>query len=202
METVLTAERWQEGCRHLCRIDPHLATLVARYAGERLEPHGDVFSTLARAITGQQISVLAAERIWSRLCALLGRVTPEAVLGTGAEALAGCGLTRRKAASLEAIARGIAIDGRAMPSRRADLLALSGVGPWTADMVAIFALGEADILPVGDIGLQKAVAARYGLAREVVDGLGLERMARSWRPWRSIAVWHLWRDLDPVPVIY
>lgn len=202
MDGMLTQAQWNTGCRHLAGVDTVLAELIVSYGDERLEPHGDVFATLARAIIGQQISVLAAERIWLRVLDLLGTVSPQAVVEAGEGALARCGLTRRKAASLATIAQGIAQGEQAMPGSREQLLALPGVGPWTADMVAIFALGAADILPVGDIGLQRAIVARYGIVRQALDRGGLERLAEPWRPWRSIAVWYLWRDLDPVPVTY
>jgi len=201
MEHALDATHWAAGCRHLAGADAVLAELIARYGDERLEPHGDVFATLARAITGQQISVLAAERIWQRLLDCLEKATPAAVLAMGEPALAGCGLTRRKAASLTAIAAGIEA-GSAIPDSREALLALPGVGPWTADMVAIFALGAPDVLPLGDIGLHRAIAASYGVDRRTLDHDGLQRFALPWRPWRSIAVWYLWRDLDPLPVSY
>jgi DNA-3-methyladenine glycosylase II len=68
--------------------------------------------------------------------------------------------------------------------------------------VAIFALGEPDILPLADIGLQRAIAGHYGIDREALDRRRMEELALSWRPWRTIAVWYLWRDLDPVPVAY
>ena len=201
MEQTFGIADWTAGSAHLARTDPVMAGLIAAYAGERLQPHGDVFATLARAITGQQISVPAAESIWQRLLALLGEPRPGAVLAAGEAALAGCGLTRRKAACLTAIAGEIAA-GAALPASREALLALPGVGPWTADMVAIFALGEADVLPLADIGLQRAIAGLYGIDRASVDRRRMEELAESWRPWRTIAVWYLWRDLDPVPVAY
>lgn len=201
MKKVLDAMAWAAGCSHLAAADPVLAGLIAAYGEERLAPHGDVFATLARAITGQQISVLAAERIWQRLLDRLGRATPAAVLAAGEPDLAACGLTRRKAAALTAIAAGLEA-GAAIPDSREALLALPGVGPWTADMVAIFALGAPDVLPLADIGLHRAIAEHYGMARKDLDPEGLQRVAAPWRPWRSIAVWYLWRALDPVPVSY
>ena len=197
--TLCDTGAWTRACDHLGAADPVMVGLMARYEGEVLLPHGDVFRTLARAVTGQQISVPAAERIWLRLVERLGEATPAGVLAAGADAMAACGLTRRKAAALVAIAQGW---GGAAPATREALLALPGVGPWTADMVAIFALGEPDILPLADIGLHRAVAQHYGVTRDSLDGAALERLAAPWRPWRSVAVWHLWRDLDPVPVAY
>lgn len=201
MNPSLDAAGWAAGCTLLARRDSVMADLIAAYGDERLEPHGDVFATLMRAVTGQQISVLAAERIWQRILDRLAAPTPDAVLSAGEAALVGCGLTRRKAACLVAIADGLAA-GTALPDSREALLALPGVGPWTADMVAIFALGEADIMPLGDVGLHRAIADRYGIARGELDRDRLLGLAEPWRPWRSIAVWYLWRDLDPVPVAY
>lgn len=201
MNPSLDAAAWAAGCELLARRDPVMAGLIAVYGGERLEPHCDVFATLMRAVTGQQISVLAAERIWQRMLDRLAVPTPDAVLSAGEADLTACGLTRRKAACLVAIAGGL-VAGAALPDSREALLALPGVGPWTADMVAIFALGEPDIMPLGDVGLHRAIADRYGIGRGELDRDRLLGLAEPWRPWRSIAVWHLWRDLDPVPVAY
>ena len=196
---------WGRACRELARADPVMAGLVARYPGEALVPHGDTFRTLMRAITGQQISVSAAEAIWRRLLGRLGAATPAAVLASDEATLAACGLTRRKAAALHGIASafrdGYRIEG-APGDADAALLALPGVGRWTADMVSIFALGRPDILPAADIGLLRAVSRHYAVARDDLDAVALAQIAEAWRPWRSVATWYLWRDLDPVPVAY
>jgi len=201
---------WKLACAALYRADLVVARLIDRYPGEALEPHGDVFRTLLRSIVGQQISVAAAERIWARMIARLGTPTPRAVLAAGEAALVACGLTRRKAAHAGAIAlliRDAAVDTGAW--RHADdeavaaaLQALPGIGRWSADMVMIFALGRPDVLPAADIGLQRAVARHFGIARSELDKARLEAVADRWRPWRSVATWYLWRDLDPVPVAY
>lgn len=184
-----------------------MGRLIARYPGERLEPHGDVFHTLVRAVVGQQISVLAAERIWSRVVTLLGSVKPERVAESKLELLQGCGLTARKTSYLAGLAdHGVAhrdawerlpgLDDAALERALTDL---RGVGPWTAQMAMIFALGRLDVLPAADIGLQRVVAECYGVPRSPEALLGL---AQGWRPWRTIAIWYLWRDLDPLPVAY
>jgi len=184
-----------------------MGQLIACYPGERLEPHGDVFHTLVRAVVGQQISVLAAERIWSRVVTLLGSVKPERVAESKLELLQGCGLTARKTSYLGGLAdHGVAhrdawerlpgLDDAALERALTDL---RGVGPWTAQMAMIFALGRLDVLPAADIGLQRVVAECYGVPRSPEALLGL---AQGWRPWRTIAIWYLWRDLDPVPVAY
>ena len=129
-------QRWNEACAELRRTDRVLARLIERYPGERLEPHGDLFRTLARAIVGQQISVMAAEKIWKRIEDRAETLLPRAFLAAGKEALLNCGRTRRKADYLTALAESyrdshqlstgaFTVDG---PVLHADLLALHGVG--------------------------------------------------------------------------
>lgn len=201
------AADWARGCRELARADQVIEDLIARYSGERLEPHGDVLHTLVRAVVGQQISVMAAEQIWSRVLALLGPVTPGCIAKADLEALRNCGLTVRKTAYLAGLADHVAahpdswgcvpdLDDVALERALTDL---RGVGPWTAQMAMIFALGRLDVLPSADIGLQRVAAERYGIARSAAS---LTQLAQGWRPWRTIAIWYLWRDLDPVPVAY
>ncbi len=196
------ADTWWQAAGTLCRRDPRLATVIERYPGERLEPHGDLFRSLIRAIVGQQISVTASERIWDRLTRDLAAITPREVARMDAATVRGHGLTRNKARSIAAAA-GVMATWKDSPSQSEDirrrLLALKGVGPWTVDMVLIFAAGELDVLPVADIGLQRAVAAVYGCARSP-DAVSTR--ATAWRPWRTVATWYLWRDLDPLPVAY
>ena len=201
---------WWPAAADLARRDAILAPIIAAYPGEALEPHGDIFRTLARAVVGQQISVLAAERIWHRLVGEVGAVSPQSVIDVSAARLRACGLTRRKADSLVAAAHAavdddhdwsswLMLDDEEMGAR---LTRLSGVGPWTAHMVLIFAAGRADILPTGDIGLRRVAGDLYGETGGVMDVAALTALAESWRPWRSVAVWYLWRSLDPVPVAY
>ena len=200
---------WHEARATLAAADPVMAGLIANYEGEGLVGQGDPFLTLARAIVAQQISVHAADSIWARLEACVGTVAPPEVAAHSEEALHGAGLTRRKASYLRDIAIGF-VSGTIDPDRwqsaddeavTDDLLALRGVGRWTAEMVLIFHLQRPDVLPLADIGVQRAVAKHYG------DGgtMGpneIEACAECWRPWRSVAVWHLWRSLDPLPVAY
>ena len=201
---------WNRACHELAQRDPILAGPIERWRDERLRPHGDLFHSLARAMVGQQISVAAAEALWQRLLARLGRPTPTAFLAAGGDTLAACGLTRARAGWLVALAahfqrpeaaRDWARDwaqGTDDDLTRA-LAAFAGVGPWTAAMAAIFALGRLDVLPLSDIGLQRAVCRLYGGPRSADR---LAQLARAWRPWRTVACWHLWRDLDPLPVAY
>lgn len=201
---------WWSAAADLARRDSILAPIIAAYPGEALEPHGDIFRSLARAVVGQQISVLAAERIWQRLTAEVDVVSPRNVIDVSAARLRGCGLTRRKADCLIAAAREATAEGQHWPSwlllsdekLAARLTRLSGVGPWTAHMVLIFAAGRADILPTGDIGLRRVAGDLYGADNGAMDAATLTALGENWRPWRSVAVWYLWRSLDPVPVAY
>lgn len=201
---------WWPAAADLARRDAILAPIIAAYPGEALEPHGDIFRTLARAVVGQQISVLAAERIWHRLLGEVGDISPTNVIAVSAARLRACGLTRRKADSLVAAAHAaltedqdwsswLGLDDEELAAR---LTRLSGVGPWTAHMVLIFAAGRPDILPTGDIGLRRVAGDLYGETGGVMDVAALTTVAETWRPWRSVAVWYLWRSLDPVPVAY
>ena len=125
-------QRWDEACSDLSRTDRVMARLIAQYPGERLEPHGDLLRTLARAIVGQQISVMAAEHIWNRVKERAGMPSAKAFLAIGKQALLDCGLTRRKADYLAALADSsggshqIATDAPVSDGRalRAELLAL------------------------------------------------------------------------------
>ena len=200
---------WHEARAALTVADPVMATLITKYEGEGLVGQGDLFLTLARSIVAQQISVRAADSIWARLEVCVGRVAPAEVAARSQEELRGAGLTRQKAGYLRDIAQGF-VSGSINPERwhdasddavTDDLLALRGVGRWTAEMVLIFYLQRPDVLPLADIGVRRAMGKHYG------DGgsMGpdeIEAHAESWRPWRSVAVWHLWRSLDPLPVAY
>ena len=200
---------WQEACAALTAADPVMAALVRRYRGEGLVGQGDPFLTLARAIVAQQISVRAADSIWARLEDCVGTVSPPEIAARSEETLRGAGLTRQKAGYLRDIAQGF-VSGKIDPEEWqgadneaviADLLALRGVGRWTAEMLLIFHLQRPDVMPLADIGVRRAVAKHHGDGGAMsVDAI--EAVAERWRPWRTAAVWHLWRSLDPLPVAY
>ena len=200
---------WAHASRALAQDDPVMAALVAQYSELALTSRGDPFVTLARSIVGQQISVKAADSIWSRVAALLPVMTPESVLGSPLEALRACGLSTRKVEYLGDLAQHfeqgqIHVDHWTSMSDAeiiSELTAVRGIGVWTAEMFLIFNQLRPDIFPLDDIGLQKAVAQHYfaGVrpARRALADYG-----ERWRPWRSVATWYLWRSLDPVPVAY
>ena len=200
---------WPTACAELAAADPVMAGLIARYPDCVLGNRGDPFQTLARAIVGQQISVKAADSIWARFVTLAETVAPERIVALELDALAACGLSRRKAEYLRDLA-GHFTDGRVEPARWkrmedeaviAELVDVRGIGRWTAEMFLIFNLRRPDVWPVDDIGLQKAVALHY-LAGERPTPKILCQHGERHAPWRTVATWYLWRSLDPAVVQY
>lgn len=209
---------WDAATRALGQRDRVLKKLIRAYPGIHLRRRSDPFTTLARAIVGQQISVKAAESIWWRFVATVGpqagaaafpRLDPLAVAATGVAPLRICGLSERKAAYLRDLATHFA-SGALDPKqwRKLDdealiraLTEVKGIGRWTAEMFLIFHELRADVLPVDDLGLQRAIAVHYRDGKPVAPA-AIRALAEPWRPYRSVATWYLWRSLDPVPVEY
>lgn len=208
---------WDEAMRSLSRSDRVLRRLVRRYPGIHLKRRSDAFTTLARAIVGQQISVKAADAIWQRFVVLVAgapsrgfpRLAPERVSSQDVVALRACGLSQRKAQYLTDLAAHFA-SGRLDPrswkalddeALIAALVDVKGIGRWTAEMFLMFHELRPDILPLDDLGLQRAFADHYN-GGERLDRAAMIAVAEPWRPWRSVATWYLWRSLDPIPVEY
>ena len=200
---------WDKAKRELSRSDPVMAAIIRRYPRIHLTPRGAPFLTLARSIVGQQISVKAAQAVWERLVAAMPEVTPRAAIEAGPAPLLTCGLSRRKVEYVLDLAGHFA-SGYIVPERWramadeqviAELTEVRGIGRWTAEMFLIFNLLRPDVLPLDDLGLQRAISLGYRSGRRVGAG-GIRRIAKAWQPWRSVATWYLWRSLDPVPVDY
>jgi DNA-3-methyladenine glycosylase II len=209
---------WEEATRALAQRDRVLRRLIRAHPDVHLKRRSDPFTTLARAIVGQQISVKAADTIWRRFVAAVApaakraafpRIAPSIVAATDIASLRHCGLSVRKAEYLRDLAAHFA-SGTLDPKgwRRLDdealiaaLVEVKGIGRWTAEMFLIFHELRADVLPVDDIGLQRAVALHYRGGRRMAPA-AIRKLALDWQPWRSVATWYLWRSLDPVPVEY
>ena len=218
MARVVKPAYWDEATRALGARDRVLRKLIRAHPHIHLKRRNDPFTTLARAIVGQQISVKAAESIWRRFAAtvapdvkLEGRFRLDASLVTAADevALRQCGLSTRKVEYLRDLA-GHFVSGALDPKvwRRMDddalieaLVEVKGIGRWTAEMFLMFHELRADVLPVGDIGLQKAIALHYTDGKRPTVK-AMHDLALAWRPYRSVATWYLWRSLDPIPVEY
>jgi DNA-3-methyladenine glycosylase II len=192
--------------RHLARKDPVLREVISRVGSCTLQPGGDRFVVLVRAVVSQMISTLAAQAIFARLEKAVGTVTPAAFLAAGEERLRGAGLSSAKARGLADLAAHVA-DGRLPLERLEDLddeeviarlVPVRSIGRWTAEMFLIFCLGRLDVLPVDDFGLRAGVRDLYGL-KELPGRGALRELAEGWRPYRSVATWYLWRSRGFVP---
>ena len=202
-------EYWERAKRALARRDPVMAAIMRSRPKVFLVRRGEPFLTLARAIVGQQISVKAAQSVWDRVVACAGAVTPEGILLRKPAELRACGLSDRKTEYIVDLARRFAED-LVHPYRWdemsdeeviADLVQVRGIGRWTAEMFLIFNLLRPDVFPLDDLGLQKAIRVSY-FRKRVVSVSRMRKLGESWRPWRSVATWYLWRSLDPLPVEY
>ena len=202
-------EYWDRAKRALARTDPVMAGIMRAHPKIFLARRGEAFLTLARAIVGQQISVKAAQSVWDRVVACAGDVTPEKILSKQRSELRACGLSDRKTEYIADLAQHFA-DGSIHVQRWgemadediiAELVQVRGVGRWTAEMFLIFNLLRPDVFPLDDLGLQKGIRVAYFRNRKVALST-LRKLGESWRPWRSVATWYLWRSLDPVPVEY
>lgn len=208
-KSAQTAPYWNDARTALLRADPVLARIIRAAAGSVLQPRNDAFYSLSRSIVGQQISVHAAKAVWQRVVAAVGEMTPGAVCGQTEDALRECGLSRRKAAYLIGLAEFFQQEApeRAGWNRMDDeevidtLIRIKGIGRWTAEMFLIFHLLRPDVLPVADIGIQKAMARQYNNGERLPPD-EMIAIAEPWRPWRSVASWYLWRSLDAIPVEY
>ena len=196
--------------KHLSRADPVMRRIVKAVGPCRLKPgaRGDNFTTILRAIVGQQLSAKAAETIWQRLIALHpnGRkVHPEDILTATDKQLRAVGLSNAKVLYVKDLAENV-LNGELQLARIGrfdderivtDLVAVKGIGRWTAEMFLIFKLGRPDVWPVDDLAIRNAVTRAYNLEPTKSN---MASVAEPWRPWRSVASWYLWRSLalDPV----
>ena len=204
-----TPDYWAQATRELAERDDVLRALVGRFQGLALGSRGDAFSTLARSIVGQQISVKAAQSVWDKLAGRLGTVTPESLARSRKPTLRSCGLSGQKAGYLKDLA-GKFLDGTLDPGSWnalddealiLEMTQVRGIGRWTAEMFLMFHLARPDVLPLADLGLQRAMRLHYNRGRALSDAR-MRKIGAVWAPWRSVATWYLWRSLDPIPVEY
>ena len=211
--TGVTPEYWDDACRHLAKRDRVMKKLIPKFGEARLQSRGDAFTTLARSVVGQQISVKAAQAVWERFVVAVGgpgaRLAPAAVLKLDAPALRGAGLSARKAEYLTDLARHF--ESGAVHVRQwqqmddqsiiDELVAIRGIGRWTAEMFLIFHLMRPDVMPLDDLGLIKGISLNY-FSGEPVSRAEARELGDAWAPYRSVATWYIWRSLDPLPVDY
>ena len=210
---IVTPGYWDDACKHLARRDRVMKKLIPRFGEARLQSRGDAFTTLARSIVGQQISVKAAQSVWDRFAAMLPapatRLAPQAVLTLGVEAMRGAGLSARKCEYLRDLAKHF--EGGLVHVRQwqqmedeaiiEELVAIRGIGQWTAEMFLIFHLMRPNVMPLDDLGLIKGISVNY-FSGEPVTRAEAREVGDAWAPFKSVATWYVWRSLDPLPVEY
>lgn len=186
---------------HLSMADPVLAEVIGRIGPLDRPRDDDPFTSLVFAIVGQQLSMKAADTICKRVEALLGEVTPQAILSLGGDALRPAGLSGAKARYLVDLATWCAsgeldpynLDSLTDDEVLASVMRVKGVGRWTAEMFLIFALGREDVFSMGDGGLRRAIGLLYDVSP--TDDDAVHELSLRWEPHRSVASLYLWQTL-------
>ncbi len=189
--------------------DRVMKRLIPLLGDGTLQSRGDAFSTLARSIVGQQISVKAAQTVWDRFAALPRAITPGDVLKLKIDDMRAAGLSVRKVEYLVDLALHfdagkLHVDGwHGMDDEAiiAELVAIRGIGRWTAEMFLIFHLMRPNVLPLDDVGLINGISKNY-FSGDPVSRSDAREVAEAWKPWCTVATWYIWRSLDPLPVTY
>jgi DNA-3-methyladenine glycosylase II len=195
---------------YLAKKDKRLAPIIAASGPCRIKPHTDHYGELVGSIVGQQLSTKAAATIWQRVLGLFeGKMpTPEQLIKVNDQKLRDAGLSWAKVRYVKDLAEHV-LDKRldlehisTMPNEQLveQLTAVKGLGEWSSHMFMMFGLGRLDILPVGDLGVRKAVMNLYGL-KEMPDPAKIVTIANEngWHPYESVAAWYLWQSLDNNP---
>jgi len=200
---------WPEACKHLARKDRVMKRLIPQFGDSCLQSRGDAFTTLARSIVGQQISVKAAQSVWDKFARLPRKMTPPNVLKLKVDDMRQAGLSARKIEYLVDLA--LHFDSGAIHADAwnemddegiiTELVGIRGIGRWTAEMFLIFHLMRPNVLPLDDIGLINGISRNY-FSGDPVSRSEAREVAAAWQPYCSVATWYIWRSLDPLPVEY
>ena len=199
---------WDDACKHLMKKDRVMKRLIPQFGDATLQTRGDAFTTLARSIVGQQISVKAAQTVWDRFAKLPRKVTPANVLKLKVDDMRAAGLSARKVEYLVDLA--LKFDAGAVHVKSweemddeaiiAELVAIRGIGRWTAEIFLMFHLMRPNVLPLDDVGLINGISKSY-FSGESVSRSDAREVAAAWSPYCSVATWYIWRSLDPLPVL-
>ena len=206
---IATPEYWAEACKHLVKKDRVMKRLIPQFGEASLQSRGDAFVTVARSIVGQQISVKAAQTVWDRFAKLPRKITPANVLKLKVDDMREAGLSARKVEYLVDLA--LHFDNGVLNVKKwsemsdddiiDELVAIRGIGRWTAEMFLMFHLMRPNVLPLDDVGLINGISRNY-FSGEAVSRSEAREVAAAWAPYCSVATWYIWRSLDPVPVSY
>jgi len=189
---------------HLKKVDPILGGIIERVGPYRINYDEPAFASLAEAIVYQQLHGKAAATIFKRLTDLAGLpLTPGGVLKLSEEQMRAVGLSKQKLSYLRDLAAKTQdgeLDFLKLPDLPDEevikhLTQVKGIGVWTAHMFLMFSLRRTDVLPTGDLGIQMAVKKHYR-KRKLPKPKDMEKIAKCWSPYRSVACWYLWRSLD------
>jgi len=212
MIITVTPHYWQDGIAHLQAHDAVMKEVIARYPDSCLQSRGDVFHTLMRSIVGQQISVKAADAVWWRMEKMVTVVTHDACVHVEEEAWRSCGLSRQKIHYIQQLCAFMTEHAQAMTydalnaMEDAALLAfitsIKGIGRWSAEVFMMFCLMRPNVLPLDDIGVQRAMSQCYGMTPKPFDKTQARQIATPWEPYCTIATWFLWCSVDPSDVYY
>lgn len=205
----ITPAYWEDACKHLVKKDRVMRKLIPKFGDACLQTRGDAFVTLARSIVGQQISVASAQKVWDRFALLPSDISPANVLRLKVDDMRAAGLSARKVEYLVDLALHFdngalhVKDWASMPDDEIieELVAIRGIGRWTAEMFLIFHMLRPNVLPLDDAGLISGISKSY-FSGDVVSRSDAREVAAAWAPYCSVATWYIWRSLDPVPVAY
>jgi len=206
---IATPEYWAEACKHLMKKDRVMKRLIPQFGEASLQSRGDAFVTLARSIVGQQVSVKAAQTVWDRFASLPRKITPANVLKLKVDDMRAAGLSARKVEYIVDLALHF-VNGALHVKKWSEmtddaiieeLVAIRGIGRWTAEMFLMFHLMRPNVLPLDDVGLINGISHNY-FSGEAVSRSEAREVAAAWAPYCSVATWYIWRSLDPLPVSY
>ncbi|MCU1310365.1 MAG: DNA-3-methyladenine glycosylase [Candidatus Angelobacter sp.] len=199
---------------HLKKSDPVLAEIISRVGPCKMTYREPTFEALVRAVTFQQLNGNAARTIYNRLVeAAGGEISPESIRNTTVGEMRRAGLSKQKIAYIRDLAEhaaGGSLDFTALPALSDDeviaaLTQVKGIGEWTAHMFLMFALRRPNVLPTGDFGVRSAIRKAYKKRYKTKDGLPspahIQKLAKAWDPYCSVASWYLWRSLESTPEI-
>jgi DNA-3-methyladenine glycosylase II len=194
----------RKAIHHLRKSDPVLSVIIKSVGSYKMNYDDPAFASLAEAIVYQQLHGKAAATIFKRLTDLTGLpLTPQGILKLSEEQMRGAGLSKQKLSYLRDLAAKAAsgeVDFAKLPDLPDDevikeLTKIKGIGVWTAQMFLMFSLRRPNVLPTGDLGIQMAIRKHYR-KRKLPKPAQMEKIAKCWEPYRSVACWYLWRSLD------
>ena len=202
-------EYWNKGRKYLSNKDKVLKRIIEQFPNQSLILNNNSFHALINSIIGQQISVLAANSMKTKLFSLKRNITPRTIKNIKKNDFRNCGLSKQKILYINNIAD-FFLDNKEFINEisklddrlvRENLIKIKGIGNWTVDMFLLFTYGSSNIFPSGDLGFIKAISKHYKKDLPLSDKI-LSSLYQKWSPYSSIATWYLWRSLDPVPVSY